>query len=376
MRENAHHPATGPDRSNGLESFLEVLGSREPPGGFIELRSRRTDDPSRLRQHWFHTTEIFAAAGTIRGLGDHTDVYVGVAPRRARHGGKAAIAHSWVLWADLDHPAGGDRLSVLPVAPGIIVASGTHGHRHLYWPLTHPATVTQTEQANAALAAALGADQGAVLNAATILRPPDTRNHKHQPPTPVLLEQFDPTAHPLATIVGELRAVGGPRAERPASGSRLRPSGGGDPLLAMDPAVYVAALTGEVVPRGRKVSCPLHTDTTPSLHAYPTPERGWTCFGCGRGGSIYDLAAHIWQLDTKGNEFLELRARLRQIFLHGDRGLGVAGRAAPKPSTPAVHSYWACPPATPRSPGCSRPADSSPTCATSPSPPAKPSHRR
>jgi hypothetical protein len=26
---------------------------------------------------------------------------------------------------------------------------------------------------------------------------------------------------------------------------------------------------------------------------WPEPERGWCCFGCGRAGGIYDLAALI-----------------------------------------------------------------------------------
>ena len=39
----------------------------------------------------------------------------------------------------------------------------------------------------------------------------------------------------------------------------------------------------------------------------------WYCFGaCRRGGSIYDFAGLLWGLDTKGREFLTLRARLAE----------------------------------------------------------------
>ena len=51
-------------------------------------------------------------------------------------------------------------------------------------------------------------------------------------------------------------------------------------------------------PRHGKIRCPFHPDGTPSLHVYPTPEQGWFCFGCRRGGTIYDLAAEVWDTHT------------------------------------------------------------------------------
>jgi hypothetical protein len=73
-------------------------------------------------------------------------------------------------------------------------------------------------------------------------------------------------------------------------------------------------LLGLDVGRSRKVRCPFHDDRTPSLHVYPSPEQGWYCFGCGRGTSIYDMAAAAWGMDTRGQAFLELRDRLRALF--------------------------------------------------------------
>ena len=35
--------------------------------------------------------------------------------------------------------------------------------------------------------------------------------------------------------------------------------------------------------------CPLHGEKTPSLKVYADPQRGWHCFGCGRGGTVIDL---------------------------------------------------------------------------------------
>ena len=88
----------------------------------------------------------------------------------------------------------------------------------------------------------------------------------------------------------------------------------GDALLELEPERYVARLTGRRVGRSRKVCCPLHEDGTPSLHVYREPERGWYCFGCRRGGSVYDLAAAMWRVDPRGAGFVVLRQRLTAMF--------------------------------------------------------------
>ena len=89
-----------------------------------------------------------------------------------------------------------------------------------------------------------------------------------------------------------------------------------DPLLALAPRDYVERLLGQAVGRSGKVLCPFHADGTPSLHVYPEPGRGWYCYGCGRGGSVYDLAALLWgHTGTRGSEFVALRDELRELLL-------------------------------------------------------------
>jgi len=296
-----------------LARYLALLAGREPAGGLLEIRYRHPDRHQRMRQRWHPAAHPARAAREILELAGHTDVYVGVTPRRHRHGGRSAIHRAWVLWADLDQPDGTDPISRVPVAPGVVISSGTPGHRHLYWPLTQPLSVPQVERANETLAHALGADTGAVLGAATILRPPGTRNHKHTPASPITVERFDLRAHTAKEILHGLPVVQRPPAARPA---RPRDSAR-DPLLNIAPAIYVQALTGQAVPRDRKISCPLHEDRTPSLHVYPDPEHGWHCYGCNQGGTIYDLAAKLSGLDTRGSDFTELRARLSKLLLPG-----------------------------------------------------------
>ena len=291
-----------------LVRYLALLAGREPAGGLLEIRYRPGEN-QRMRQRWHHIAHPAGAAREILTLAEHTDVYVGVAPRRHRHGGRAAIQRAWVLWADLDHPNRDGFTTRLPVAPGVIIRSGSAGHRHLYWPLTQPLTVSQVEHANRILATALHADTGAVVNAATILRPPGTRNFKRAQPTAVTLERFEPRVHTAEQILEGLPAAAPTlQGTRPPRGATF------DPLLAIEPARYVQLLTGLQVPQSRKVSCPFHPDRSPSLHVYPDPTQGWACFGCGRGGTIYDLAGELWQLHTRGPEFLQLRNRLHDLL--------------------------------------------------------------
>jgi hypothetical protein len=88
-----------------------------------------------------------------------------------------------------------------------------------------------------------------------------------------------------------------------------------DPLRLVPPPVYFERLTGLRVGRSGKLNCLFHDDRTPSLHVYPEPERGWYCFGCGQGGSVFDLAALLWKRSTRGSDFVELRRELERRLL-------------------------------------------------------------
>ena len=322
MRANAAHRQLPPlgapqaQETHEVQRYLEALFGRETRGALIDVRWRyRGGMRQRFLPH--HATDAAARAILRRGLS--CDVYVGVAPRRLRAGGKDAIDRVWALWADVDQVDAANRLARLPVAPAIVIASGSPGHVHAYWPLSQPVTPHAAEAANRRLARELGADTGAVTNAATILRPPGTHSFKTKPPTPVALERLDGTLTTLAAVTDGIAGDPAPpkRAPRPTTAPTAARAGS-DPLRALDPAHYVEVLTGETVGRSRKVSCPWHEDRTPSLHVYEHPRDGWYCYGCKRHGhTVYDLAGAMWGLDTRGPSFLELRARLYDLFLPG-----------------------------------------------------------
>lgn len=299
----------------GLGLYLDALYGAEPAGGLVEVRYRRTDGRPGMGQT-FHSwpEERGGAAEMIGRLGRSADTYIGVAPRRRRHGGRAAIERVHALYVDCDSEAALEALERFSPPPAIVVGSGSG--RHAYWPLWPPAGPDEAERANRRIAAALGADMAAT-DAARILRPPGTFNFKSGAPVPVTVERLEVEVFTLEALVGHLPD---PEPNRPAARRLTAPlvARGDDPLLAIAPPMYVVLLTGREVGRDGKARCPFHADggeRTPSLHAYPRPEEGWTCFGCHRGGSIIDFGAALYGIEPRGTGYHEVRRRLAEALL-------------------------------------------------------------
>lgn len=295
-----------------LTAYLGALVGREPTG-LLEVRWRHGD--SMKRRTYRVADELLHAATAIEELGSKTDVYAGCAPRRRRAGGLEAIERVWVLWVDCDTPEAIAGLQAFRPAPAMIVRSGSGENRHAYWTLTRALRADDATAANRRLAHAVGADTGAVTSAATILRPPATSNFKHKPPAAVVAERLQPWRRVSPrSLVDALADPPTLRTKSPARPADVV-AAEDDALRRVTPAVYVQALTGLEPGRDGKVSCPFHgTDRTPSLHVYDDPHDGWYCFGCGRGGSVFDLGAEVFGLSTRGREFVELRSRLQEAL--------------------------------------------------------------
>jgi hypothetical protein len=264
-----------PDRRR-VVVYLAALVGREP-AGLLEMRWRHDDG---MRRRFYRTAdELPAAAAAIIQHGARTDVYVGCAPRSRRAGGLDAIARAWVLWVDCDSPQAVAALARFTPPPSIVLRSGTGEHRHAYWTLTGPIDAATATAGNRRIAHALGADVGAVTTAATILRPPHTRNFKHDPPAAVVAERLQPGCRVSPTRL--LHELADPPQPPPATPAQQRGDEAGDALREISPLVYVQALTGLTPGRDGKVSCPFHgADRTPSLHVYSEPADGWYCYGC------------------------------------------------------------------------------------------------
>jgi hypothetical protein len=284
--------------------FLSALYGSAPVDSLVEVRVRV---PSGMGQCFHRAGALERVAATIEALASRTDVFVGVVPRARCAGGRGdLIEDASVVWADCDTTAAVAALASFRPGPTIIVGSGSGQNRHAYWLLRAPIDVDQLERVNRRLAVALGADAQS-SDAARILRPAGSLNRKHSPATPVRLLVLDERRR---VAIDELERDL-PAEPRPLSTIRTsRPVRDADALRLVAPALYVERLTGQRVGRSRKVRCPFHDDQTPSLHVYEDPDRGWYCFGCARGGSIYDLAALLWQRETRGADFLVLRRDL------------------------------------------------------------------
>lgn len=288
-----------------VRAWIELLAGRAQPGEFLELRKRLPDGG--MAKRFFPAHQPAGLIEAVVRLGQRGDVYVGCALRGRRSGRREGITCSWVAWADCDSVESVRRLADFTPAPTVVVRSGARGGRHAYWSVNEALAPAELEAVNRRLAAALGADE-ACCDATRILRPPATRNHKYRPPAPVALELYAThRRYAFAQLVEELPEA----AIEPPKERATRPGGRrGDPVREVAPARYVAALLGVQVPRHRKVPCPFHADEDPSLHVYPRADQGWFCFSCRRGGSVYDLAAALWGMQTRGPAFKALRHRL------------------------------------------------------------------
>jgi hypothetical protein len=298
----AHRPDVARQQ---LRAYLCALAARANAGSLFELRARYGQS---MRRRFIAVEPVDEAVAAILRLACERDVYLGAAPRSFPRGGRDAITALAALWVDADTPASIAALSAFEPAPSILISSG--GGQHAYWLLDHTVDPAVAEDANRRLAALLGAD-ARCADAPRILRPPHTFNYGYRPRRPVELLRFDRARLELGFIVAGLPTVPAPA----SSGVRVARPIGGDPLLALDPAFYVGELLSIAVGRNRKVTCPFHRDAHPSLHVYPTAAQGWHCFSCGRGGTVYDLAAALRGVEPRGQDFVRLRSWLRRRLL-------------------------------------------------------------
>jgi hypothetical protein len=297
-----------------LQLYLRVLCATSAQAQWVDVRWRAAPQP--MRRRFIATQRPRQAEHLIASRARQADVYVGVALRdSATHGGRAAIGASHLAWLESDNPRSASLLQRFPHPPSLLVASGTPGHLQAYWSLNRRCAVQELESLNRRLAISLAGDSGST-DAARILRPPGTLNHKHDPPRPVTLLRFN-TGLPVtveqlqASLPRDPDPVTWHPAPRPARTGRTRLD---RELLAIPAVEYARVLTSLEPNREGKILCPFHRDSNPSLQLYP--DGGFYCFGssCRRGGSIFDFAGHLWGIDPRGVAFVELRERLAIEF--------------------------------------------------------------
>jgi len=187
-------------QAEALRLYLTMIAGNEPPGSYFEIRAKRTTGWS---QDWIPLREIDRAGASLVNRGQMSDTYLGVAPRTQRGGGLAAIDRVWCLWADCDSIESVKQLAAFRPLPSIVIRSGSEGHAHAYWPLRDPIAPAWAKRANQRIALKLGADRNAT-DAARIMRPPGTINHKHDQQRPVVCTRLELDVFTVNQIVGGL----------------------------------------------------------------------------------------------------------------------------------------------------------------------------
>lgn len=292
---------------------------REAASSYLELRFRRPGES--MHQSFHECADVAAVSARAAVLAAENDVYVGAAPRVRRFGGVDAIERVHCLWADLDDPDAVDALASFQPQPSLVIASGSPSSSHAWWVLNEALSPAHARVALRRLAHRLGADMAAA-EPARILRPPGTRNHKHDPPAAVTCTHVQLDSWPAREIVGGLPDP----PERPARPAPAAPPvrDTADALRSFTAEEYIRALTGRDAGRDAKVQCPFHgggQERTPSMQLYGDT---WACFACPplrpdrdhAGGDIYTFAGVLYDLDPRDAEqFKALRRRLATELL-------------------------------------------------------------
>jgi hypothetical protein len=305
-----HHTSRG---------FVEITDGVRPPGGKTRWNSRRRPEsyfrgggdggPAWLEAPLLHVAQ----------QARHPRHEIAVVPsvRTCRDGSKQSVAHTHCLWVDIDAPdAVGDLDDFLATYPAHLrVESAGSGGQHAYWLLDSPlpalrwtaqgAIEQPIERALHRLAfrvshydtiggtrKLVGADR-ACAKRGQPMRLAGTRNYKRDPARWARIIEANMALEPYAArrLVGHLPDPP-ERRRRPMA---PRPGTDDDPYKRIAPPDYFQRLARVEVPSSGMVSCPApdHDDSNPSCQVFASPEEGWWCHGCARGGTIYDFASML-----------------------------------------------------------------------------------
>jgi hypothetical protein len=252
---------------------------------------------------------LVRSAARARGRGE--ELFVTPLPRAVPEPGKRAARAGSVVWVDIDgEPHGSELGRMAALRPHLTVHSG--GGLHCYWRLQREQEPGEIESLNRRLCSLIGGDPSCT-DRGRIMRLPGSFNGKRGRWCRILRAD---RSRWLVDPDQIRRALADPDPPRPlpAEGSNGYQGGGDDEVALIPPPTYFRALAGvEVAAEGGMVKCPLpgHEDSYASCQVFAEAERGWWCFGCSRGGRIYDLASLLeggpWGRDLREDSFLRAR---------------------------------------------------------------------
>jgi hypothetical protein len=325
--------------------FLELTPGTRPRDGRLELDRRAraehflpagADGGERwLERGLYHAERIIDGAYARKRFpdGPREEVFLGVAPRRERSGGREHVGESRWLWVDVDDPGKLKGLyAFLAERPAhLVVESAGSGGLHCYWQLDHPLAAKELdnqtgelsepiERANLRLIEALGADRQC-RDRGRVLRLAGSINFKTGRWAGI--KQADLTLAPYAVgeLVGDLCDPEPERQRRQAGGNDV---GRDDPYRRIPARDYMARILGLQANPAGLVRCPApgHEDRHPSCRVGGEDPTLFRCFACGAGGSIFDTASirlggPFGAGQLRDEDFKRARALVAEIY--GDR---------------------------------------------------------
>lgn len=179
LQSGGEMQVVGSEQSDHLVDFLDYL--YEGLNGYVcsPTLDRHDDNPeTNFRHHWFEwPAQRPDLINHIQGATSSLEVYLTPAMFAETKLSKDTFKFTNVVWTEFDGNAP-SSLSNIP-DPTLRIQSSNKGFEHWYWKLSSPCNdVTLVESINRNLTYQLGADASS-WDATQILRPPNTKNHKH-----------------------------------------------------------------------------------------------------------------------------------------------------------------------------------------------------
>ncbi len=278
-------------------------------------------------------TDVRAAEAPINAARTRVEeIFCGVLPRVFDQRGLAIpdaffVRQGSVIWVDIDDPTQVWRLEAFSPRPHLIARSGSGG-AHGYWRVkafeedgARSIAAAHIERANERLIYRVAGDY-ASYDRLRMMRVPGTYNSKAKAWARVQYADLSMGAYDIRDVVGDLpdppdearpqrvgRKAAAARQRRPRRRDRDDARYRDDPARHLLPREYVARLAGVQVDRGGYCRCPLpdHDERTGSFKCYPKVDEGWYCYGCRRGGSVYEFAEALSGIPVN-QRFKELKA--------------------------------------------------------------------
>lgn len=368
-------------RDEQAEVHLDLWWAAVPDHLLLNVRPirKRGDGKTSLGQRFFRadeTNQILEFAEEAEEHGD--DVFLGCLPRAIPDGGKKAVAHHSMLWADLDvgtdgHKKGGQfatrnealgALARCPVPPNLSVWSG--GGVHAWWMLDGDLGEEAWLDAIRRVSHAIGSDE-AVSFPAHVLRLAGTKNYKLEQPRDVELLSMYPEPIPASALdrlpkaPEKVQEILREMEHRPAARTTIyatdRPFDRANDVPVLD----IAKKLGVKLVRqsgGFYGACPVHKGENPSMR-FGGRRNVATCFSdCGQKAyTAVDLVAGALEIEPED----AVQWICEQFGMPGwsVRAKGPQG-GAPRSEDRQAPPADAPPPAPPSAPGAAPPGPPEP----------------